>query len=158
MQRLVDQLEAGYRVILGLYEQLLALASSMEGHLKEGNWEAVDQKLCAKELIMGKIDGREHDLGELRERLQCELGLETFALSAVAERLPITDLSKTIDELMDILMRLQEQERVNEELLRSVVENMQGQLEDFQKSRRAAKAYQPSPTVYGDPRFVDEKK
>jgi len=42
--------------------------------------------------------------------------------------------------------------------LQKLVEDVQGQIEDFSLSKRAAKAYSPRSERHGEARFVDEKK
>ncbi len=158
MGPLVERLETGYREMLGLYEQLLVSGNSMAKHLEVDGWEAVSQELCAKQAIMDKIDEREKKLSELRLDLQKHMGLEIFSLSALEERFPATVLGNTLRQLMGVIEKLQVQEQDNEERLRQMVDGVQLQMEDLQKTKRAAKAYQPGSSLYGDARFVDETK
>lgn len=158
MRQLIDGLDAGYQEVMGLYEELLVLAKTIAEGLEAGQWEVVDAQLARKQTIMNVIDSKEGELGELRERVREELGLEAFSLNALQGRLPMNNLNDTMAQLMDVILELQEQEKNNEEILRKLVAGVQGQLEDFGRSKQAAKAYLPGPKHYGEARFVDEKK
>ncbi len=158
MQGLVDQLDAGYQEVMGLYGQLLALAKSMAQSLEAGQWETIDAQLGEKQVIIDTIGAKEGELAEVREKLREELGLETFSLEQLRSRLPITELSNTMAQLMEVLQELEEWERNNEEILRKLVAGVQSQLEDFGRSKRASKEYLPRSAIRDEARFVDEKK
>lgn len=158
MKQLMEGLDAGYQEVMGLYEELLVLAKAIAGSLEAGQWEEVDTELARKQNIMDVIESKEGELGELRERVREKLGLEAFSLSVLQGKLPTNKLSDTMAQLMDVIVELQEQEKNNEEILRKLVAGVQGQLEDFGRSKQAAKAYLPGPKGYGEARFVDEKK
>ena len=158
MKELIEWLDAGYRETMGLYEELLVLANTIAESLQAGQWEAVDAQLAKKQAIMDVIDGKEGELGQLRKRVEEELGLKRFSLSALQGKVPTDKLSDTLTQLMDVVLELQKQEKKNEEMLRKLVVGVQDQLEDFGRSKQAAKAYLPGPKHYGEARFVDEKK
>ncbi|NMB46132.1 MAG: hypothetical protein GX998_06930 [Firmicutes bacterium] len=157
MERLVNQLDTGYQKMMGSYEQMLILAKSIGESLEAGQWEVVDAQLSRKQAIMQSIDAQEAKLARIREKLRQELGLERFSVSVVAERVPVTSLSNTIAELMDLIEKLQECEKNNEAILRKLVVGVQNQLEDFSKSKRVAEAYLSGPPAH-EARFIDEKK
>lgn len=158
MDHLIAQLDAGYLEVVELYQQLSVLAQSIAKGLETGQWEGVDKQLGEKQVIMDKIDAREAELGQLREKVRQELELEEFSLNALPDHPSVSKFNNTIDQLMDVIEELQKWEKNNEDMLRKLVAGVQDQIKDFTRSKRAAKAYSPGPGSYGEARFVDEKK
>ncbi|NMB11373.1 MAG: hypothetical protein GX977_03705 [Firmicutes bacterium] len=158
MNYLIDQLNAGYLKVVGLYQQLSILAQSMATSLERGKWEGVHEQLREKQVIMDTIDAKEAELSQVRERLKQKLGLEEFSLSALPNQPSVSELNATIAQLLDVIGELQKWEKNNEGMLQKLVEDVQGQIEDFSLSKRAAKAYSPRSERHGEARFVDEKK
>ncbi|MGI6566421.1 MAG: flagellar protein FlgN [Firmicutes bacterium] len=157
MDGLICQLEAGYRGMIQLYQELSNLAASVGKSLAAGDWKEVDALLAKKQGIMQVIDSREAELSRLREELQDRLGVEKFSLAHLPQSPAAAQLNDTLDELRDIIDELQAREKTNEEQLRKLVQAVQAQLRDFGRSRKAAKAY-TGPTDIGESRFIDRKK
>ncbi|NMB24945.1 MAG: flagellar protein FlgN [Firmicutes bacterium] len=158
MDPLVEQMEIGLSEMLDLYHELLDLSIAMAKHLESDDWEAVNEVLCAKEAITGKIDNGQARVEELRTDLERHLELEVFSVSALEEHFHAPELSHILNQLMDVIQQIQATDGDNERRLRQMVANVQLQMDDLQKGQKAAKAYQPNPPLQGNARFVDEKK
>ncbi len=157
MDGLICQLDAGYRGMIQLYQELSCLAESVGKHLTAGEWKEVDALLARKQRIMQVIDARETEMGRLRGEIQEKLGLERFSLASLPRGPAAAQLNSTIDELRDVIDELQKREQANEEQLRRLVAAVQAQLRDFSRSQKAAKAY-AGPSDLGESRFIDQKK
>ncbi len=112
MDGLICQLEAGYRGMIQLYQELSNLAASVGKSLAAGDWKEVDALLAKKQGIMQVIDSREAELSRLREELQDRLGVEKFSLAHLPQSPAAAQLNDTLDELRDIIDELQARERL----------------------------------------------
>ena len=157
MDGLICQLDAGYRGMIQLYQELSCLAESVGRHLTAGEWKEVDALLARKLRFMQASYARESEMGRLRGEMQENFGLERFSLASLPRGPAAAQLNNTIAELMEVIDELQQREQANEEQLRKLVAAVQAQLRDFDLSKKAAKAY-AGPMDLGESRFIDRKK
>lgn len=130
MGPLVEQMETGFREMLGLYHELLDLSIAMAKHLEADDWEAVNEVLCAKEAITGNIDDGQAKVDKLRSDLEEQLELEEFSLSALETHFPTQELGHILGQLMDVIRQIQAIDGENERRLRQMVANVQLQMDD----------------------------
>ncbi len=156
------RLAQSYEGQIPFYKRMdeLARAQAECLQLPEIDPERLLEFIYQRQETIEKLEGLNQEITGLKKEIQESLELQEFTISAVKQRLSgegVEALDKVIGDLTQLLGRIKELDKKNEEVLRSRIQETKDKLSQLNNAKAADKAYKPL-SVTKDGVFLDFKK
>lgn len=157
---LLEQLKGYLREQISLYKEMQVLSSHQRQSIEAEDFEALDAILKKKEEVIDKIMHIQKDVARVRQEIVKAGGLEHFTMSSLSRcytHHDISSLQELLDGMTEVMEKLLEAEKTNEELLCRRMELVKAGMAKVRKGKVASKAYGRAFSSRNSPAFVDKK-
>lgn len=159
---ILERIAQNYEEQLPFYEEMYRIALVQEKILEQADIDAdlLLSLISQRQELIDTLEEKNRAIAPVKEEVCRILGINEFNLTNLQNGVkgPGGDaLSKVLGQLAIILSKIKEADYKNEKLLREGMAKVKEKLENMQKGKKAAKAYQPA-VALSDGVFIDCNK
>ena len=158
----LQRMNQGYEEQIPFYERMYAIALEQEItlQLEEVNTDQLVELIARRQDLIGSLEELNGEITRLKGEVCIALGIKDFNISTLREKLTgpkVEDLAEVIGRLAQLLQKIKELDKTNEDTLRTHIRDTKDKLTQLQNAKKANKAYKPEPLAK-DGVFVDFSK
>lgn len=140
----------GYAEQLPLYDRMRLIALEQEKNLldEEINIDAIINNIASRQELINTLDNLNQEILKLKKEVCKAVNIDEFNISTIKAIIPgpgVYELAGTLEQTALLLEEIKDLDKRNEESLRQRITETRDKLTKIQGSKKADKAYQPSP-------------
>lgn len=152
----------GYGEQIPLYEKMYELVLEQEKNLQseEVNTDSLLDLINKRQEIIEGLESLNAQIGDLKEEVRHALDIDEFTMGKIKANISgpgVEELDEAISRLGQILSRIKDMDKQNEDTLRTRIKETREKLAQLQNAKKANEAYQHNPPTK-DGVFIDFSK